>query len=209
MLTGVLHALLLSWPDDRSLASLIDDDAQWLALLTLVAARFLRVDESPDRAGAREPSYKRLLSVELSRLLRAERDAMRASTVRVGIVAAVNAAVAVDEQTSTSATTTLTTLTTPSTTSHALAATLRQSSPLTCQLLDECLAREFWVYATPDSQSEPSFGLATWILTMIANVPGLAALPYAGPIVDMFVKLLQRPALAALKNQRSQVDASD
>jgi hypothetical protein len=41
-LTSVLHALLLSWPEEQSLGSLIDDDAQWLALLSLVATRFLQ-----------------------------------------------------------------------------------------------------------------------------------------------------------------------
>jgi hypothetical protein len=49
-------------------------------------------DESPDRAREREPAYKRLLSVELSRLLRAENDAVRTTAVRATITAAAAAA---------------------------------------------------------------------------------------------------------------------
>jgi uncharacterized membrane protein len=59
---------------------------------------------------------------------------------------------------------------------QSLASLLRAKSPLTCKLLDECLSREFWVLA---QQSGASFGLATWILTLIAVTPGVVAAHYA------------------------------
>jgi hypothetical protein len=54
-ISTVLHALLAHWPDEKPLSLLVDDDSQWVALLTLVAARFLRQEEAPERAGEREP----------------------------------------------------------------------------------------------------------------------------------------------------------
>lgn len=56
--------------------------------------------------------------------------------------------------------------------------------------------------------SDLSFGLATWILTLVATSPGIAAAHYAARIVDTFVRLLRTSALTSLKNQRAQVSLS-
>lgn len=102
-----------------------------------------------------------LQSIELSRLLRAERDAARTLASRTAIVAAVHADGAAPSVLllrrspahSLAAAATATAVNAES----SLMARLRAVAPLTCQLLDECLARDFWINTMPGWRFSFSF----------------------------------------------------
>jgi hypothetical protein len=186
----VLHALLAHWPDEKPLSLLVDDDSQWVALLTLVAARFLRQEEAPERAGEREPVYKRLLSAEVMRLLRTENQRLVAADVASELAGA------------------------NETSAEAL---LRRHAPLSCRLLEDCIAHQFWIASTTgdvsgstsssSSSSNPSFGLATWIMSLVTGASVVVGAHYAARVVDSFLSLATQGGVAALTNQRTQMFA--
>jgi hypothetical protein len=186
--SSVLHALLAHWPEDRPLSQLVDDDAQWVALLTLIAARFLRQEEAPERAGEREPVYKRLLSVELTRLLRQENQRLSGADATQELAAGLGSSAA------------------------SLDAALRRHAPLGCRLMDDCIAQQFWTMssAAPPSGGEsaapsPSFGLATWILSLVATASVQVGAHYVSRVLDSLIALAAQPSMRAFANQRTQM----